>query len=65
MRISYNGDPLEVPGGTLAELLRERGAPATGTAVAVNGEVVPRASLRTRAIAEGDTVDVVTAVQGG
>ncbi|MCR4489888.1 sulfur carrier protein ThiS, partial [Micrococcus luteus] len=36
-----------------------------GVAVAVGGEVVPRSAWATRALAAGDEVDVVTAVQGG
>ena len=49
--------------------LREDGAPADGgrlgIAVAVDGEVIRRSHLSEFALADGHTVDIVTAVQGG
>lgn len=36
-----------------------------GVAVAVNSAVVPRSQWAGRALAEGDDVELVTAVQGG
>jgi len=36
-----------------------------GVAAALNGEVVPRRSWPATAVADGDAVEVVTAVQGG
>lgn len=63
MRISVNGTEREVPNGVvLADLLP---GSAEGTAVAVDGEVVPRSELAGRRLVEGDVVEVVTAVQGG
>ena len=41
------------------------GAPRTGVAVAVDGEVVPRADWPATALADGARVEVLTAVQGG
>jgi sulfur carrier protein len=38
---------------------------ARGVAVAVDGEVVPRAGWETFAIADGSRVEVLTAMQGG
>ena len=68
MRITVNGRPADAPdGATVADLL-SGGATATardGTAVAVNGEVVPRAAHADHTLRDGDVVDVVTAVQGG
>lgn len=63
MLISINGDPAVVaPGGTVADLL-----PVTtgGMAVALNGTVVPRHRLAATPLADGDVVEIVTAVQGG
>jgi sulfur carrier protein len=40
-------------------------AEARGVAVAVDGEVVPRANWSTFAIPEGARVEVLTATQGG
>lgn len=49
--------------------LRENGTPADGgrlgIAVAVDGEVVRRGHWSEFALADGHTVDIVTAVQGG
>lgn len=59
-RRSYDGAP------TVADLVAEvLGGPVGGSAVAVNGEVVPRAAHAGTALADGDVVEVVTAVQGG
>jgi len=37
----------------------------SGIAVAVNGEVVPRRGWPATPVAEGDQIEIVTAVQGG
>lgn len=66
--VVVNGEAHRVPpGATLADLLAEVLAdlPRRGVAVALNGEVVPRDRHRHEAVADGDVVEVVTAVQGG
>jgi thiazole synthase len=68
MRIELNGDPHELPAGaTLVDAVRESGAEreARGVAVALDGEVVPRAEWAARALAEGHRVEVLAAIQGG
>lgn len=67
MTITFNGDQVETVPGTVANLLAARlDDPCPhGVAVAVNDEVVPRADWPHRALADGDVVEVVTAVQGG
>lgn len=66
MRIVVNGEHRLVADRALVQqVLDTLGAPATGTAVAVNGEVVPRRDWPRRRLAEGDQVEVLTAVQGG
>lgn len=63
MRITLNGEPTELAEhATVADVL---GAPQQGTAVAVDGEVVPRAAHAGHRLRDGDVVEVVTAVQGG
>lgn len=62
MHLILNGVALDVDTTTLRELV---GPLSDGCAVAVNGEVVPRAECDTRRLADGDVVDVVTAVAGG
>lgn len=66
--IKVNGQPRELPEqGSLLALISELvGDPqARGVAVAVNGEVVPRADWPTTRLAAGDRVEVLTATQGG
>jgi sulfur carrier protein len=65
--IVLNGAPSERDGATIAELLADLGVEhqARGVAVAVNGEVVPRASWPARRVDDGDRVEALTAMQGG
>lgn len=66
MKVTVNGEPREIPAGTsLAQLTRQVTDQQTGIAVAVNGEVVSRRGWPATALADGDQVEVVTAVQGG
>lgn len=62
MHLTLNGVALDVAATTLRELV---GPLPDGHAVAVNSEVVPRAECDTWQLADGDVVDVVTAVAGG
>ena len=45
------------------EILGE--VPEAGTAVALDGDVVPRSAWNTTELANGARVDILTAVQGG
>jgi sulfur carrier protein len=66
--IIVNGEPRPVrEEATVAALLAELGIAAAGrgVAVAVDGEVVPRARWPERALPDGCRVEVVTAMQGG
>jgi thiazole synthase len=68
MRIELNGEPRELPAGaTLADAVRESGAEreGRGVAVALDGEVVPRAEWASTGLAEGHSVEVLAAIQGG
>ncbi len=68
MRIELNGEPCELPAGaTLADAVRESGAEreARGVAVALDGEVVPRAEWGSTPLADGRRVEVLAAIQGG
>ncbi|TNM36618.1 sulfur carrier protein ThiS [Nocardioides albidus] len=64
--ITCNGETVG-DAATVADLLERRLGDARphGVAVAVNGEVVPRGEWASYPLAEGDVVEVVTAVQGG
>ncbi|MBL1106059.1 sulfur carrier protein ThiS [Streptomyces sp. 5-8] len=64
--ISVNGEPRRVAAGTaLDSLVQTLTAAPRGVAAAVNETVVPRTQWATTALAEGDRVEVLTAVQGG
>ncbi len=67
MKLHLNGEPVETASPAIPEFLKERGIDPRqpGIAVAVNGEVVPRASWETRSLSEGDDVELITAMQGG
>ena len=65
--IFVNGEPSERAGATVAELLAELGvdAGARGVAVAVDGEVIPRAEWGELTVNEGQRVEALSAMQGG
>jgi sulfur carrier protein len=66
--IVLNGESTDVaPGESVAAALGRLGlrADARGIAVAVDGEVVPRAAWDTFTLAADARVEVVTAMQGG
>jgi sulfur carrier protein len=66
MRIVLNGEEREIDDGAdLVRLLADAGMPDRGIAVAVDGEVVPRAAWAGYVPAEGARIEVLTAVQGG
>lgn len=66
MTVHVNGEPREVPEAlTLRGLVEWLGANPQAVAVAVNGEVVPRAEHVGRPVVEGDRVEVIRAVGGG
>ena len=65
--IFVNGEPRERAGATIAELLADLGVEsrARGVAVAVNGEIVPRADWPRHCVDDGDRVEALSAMQGG
>jgi sulfur carrier protein len=66
--IHVNGSESDVrPGETVADALARLGvaADARGVAVAVDGEVVPRAQWRSYALGDDARVEVLSAMQGG
>jgi len=68
LNVTINGDRRELPAGaTVASVVASLpNAPeGRGVAVAVEGEVVPRAEWSSTALSEGARVEVVVAVQGG
>ena len=66
INLTVNGKPHQHEGGgSVAELLEETGARPEHTAVAINGEVVPKSQWDAVRLAEGDNVELVVFVRGG
>ena len=68
MNITFNGKPAHLhEGTTLGGLLREHkiSDKTDGVAVAVNDAVVPRRQWADVHLRDGDTIEVIHAVQGG
>ena len=65
MNVTVNGRPREIaPESTVADVVRQTSTEDRGIAVALNGEVVPRADWTTT-LREADRVEVLVASQGG
>jgi sulfur carrier protein len=68
MIVAVNGTATEIAeGATVAAVLVHLNLPsaARGVAVALQGEVVPRAQWVSVAVRDGDRIEVVGAIQGG
>ncbi|MCX4914217.1 sulfur carrier protein ThiS [Streptomyces sp. NPDC060011] len=66
MNIVVNGERRRITAGTALDTLVATLTPApSGVAAALNETVVPRGQWSSTALAEGDRVEVLTAVQGG
>jgi sulfur carrier protein len=64
--VEVNGAPTVLTGiTTVAELVATISSAHRGVAVAVAGEVVPRGEWSTRVLRDGESVEILTAVQGG
>ncbi|GAA3025197.1 sulfur carrier protein ThiS [Kitasatospora sp. NPDC058063] len=64
--LTVNGEPRRVSATTtLAEVVAAVSAANTGVAAALNEAVVPRGSWPGTALAGGDRIEILTAVQGG
>jgi sulfur carrier protein len=66
VQVWINGEQRELADGAhVRDALDILGAPGSGVAVAVDGEVVPRARWSAVTLADGARIEVLTAVQGG
>jgi len=66
VRLTVNGDAEDwADGMTLAQLVAARMRSDKGVAAAVDGAVVPRSTWSDRILADGQAVELLTAVQGG
>lgn len=66
MHITLNGQPHDcATATTVLQLLEQAGYAGRRVAVELNHEIVPRSSHASRALAEGDQVEIVHAIGGG
>ncbi len=66
MRLTLNGEPVELPPATtVADVVARRAEGQRRVAVARNGEVVRRSDWSSTELAAGDAVEVLVAVAGG
>lgn len=66
MRVTLNGEPVELDDGTtVAGLVAAHLPSPKGIAVAVNAEVVPRSTWPDHLLTAGDRVELLVAAQGG
>ena len=65
MRVTVNGEVLEVDEGTVAEFIRGRGLDPRFVIVERNGEALERSRYDSVRVEEGDRIELVRAVAGG
>jgi sulfur carrier protein len=66
VQVIINGKPHRAPAKmTLAQAVAMLTSAPTGVAAALNGAVVRRPAWNSTSLADGDEVEVLTAVQGG
>lgn len=66
MRVTANGEPVDLPeGATVEDLLVALGLGGKWVVVERNRKPVERAHLAVTVLAEGDTIELVRAVAGG
>jgi len=66
VNVTVNGTPKTTSkNASIADLLRDLEMPLILVAVERNGQIVPKGSLETTRVAEGDVFEVVTLVGGG
>ena len=64
MKITLNGELLDLTSHALLEILKEYGAIAP-YAVAVNGVFIPKSQHSGFVINEGDSIELLSPIQGG
>ena len=66
MKLTINGDTEEwADGMTLADIVQRRMRSDRGVAAAVDGAVSPRSGWSDVVLHDGQTIELLTAVQGG
>jgi sulfur carrier protein len=68
LNVTVNGEPVQLPEGATVEELVELAAASArdrGVAVAVDAEVVPRSAWDETVLSEGQSIELLAAMQGG
>ena len=66
MRITVNGEGLEIPdGASVADLVRNCQVEPKHIAIEINRSLVPRKTFAATPLNDGDQVEIVTFVGGG
>jgi sulfur carrier protein len=65
MRITLNGNAIEIDAQTLDQALEQLGYADSVVATALNGTFVPKAQRRETRLDEGDRIEIVAPMQGG
>ncbi len=65
MKINVNNRPIETNADTLAVFVSELALPSGGTAVGVDGRIVPRTAWSELKLEEGQNIVIIKAACGG
>ena len=65
MKLTVNGEALELDAGNLADLLAKLDYEGDWLATAVNGDLVHREERAAHPLKEGDRIEILSPVQGG
>lgn len=65
MKLTINGNPQEIEAATLAEALAALELSEARVATALNGTFVPAAARADTALSPGDSLEILSPMQGG
>ena len=65
MRVTINGKPKEVAGGTVLEVLKTKDVEPQMVAVELNAKILGRDELGSTALKEGDALEILFYMGGG
>jgi sulfur carrier protein len=65
MRVTINGKPEEVAGGTVLEMLKTKDVEPQMVAVELNAKILGRDELGSTPLKEGDTLEILFYMGGG
>ena len=65
MRVTINGKPETVPGGTVLEILQAKDVSPQMVAVELNSKVLERDELASTSVKDGDAIELLFYMGGG